>query len=92
MQVGRFNTIPDPKYALGGCLLSNLTSARDLGVTIDNKLSFNAHVSIITGRAHAYAYLFHTCFISKNTQSLVQGVCNLHKTHSCICQQYLVTL
>ena len=70
---GRSNTIPGPKDSLGDCLLPVLTSANDLGVNIDNKLNFNAHVSIITGRAHARVYLIHKCFISRNTQSFVRG-------------------
>ena len=73
MRVGRSNIISDPKYSLGDCLLHNLTTAKDLGVTIDNKPHFNARISIITGRAHARAYLIHKCFISRNTQSLVRG-------------------
>ena len=72
MQVGRFNTIPDPKYNVGDCLLHNLTSARDLGDTIDNTLNFTAHISFITSRAQARAYVIHKCFISRNTQSLVR--------------------
>ena len=73
MRVVRPNIILDHKYSLGDCLLPNLTTAKDLGVTIDNKLHFNAHISIITCRAHARAYLIHKCFISRNTQSLVRG-------------------
>ena len=73
MQVGRPNTISYPKFILGDCLLPNRISAKDLGVTINNKLNFNAHVSIITGKAHARAYSIHKCFISRNTQSLVRG-------------------
>ena len=91
MRVGRSNIIPDPKYSLGDCLLPNLTSAKDLEVTIDNKLNFNAHISIITGRAHARAYLIHKCFISRNTV-ISAGFHNLRKTHSRIRQQYLVTV
>ena len=71
MQIGRSNTIPDPKYTLVDCLLPNLTSAEDLGV-IDFKLNFNTHISIITGIAHARAYLSHKCCIFRNTQSLVR--------------------
>ena len=73
MQVGRSNTIPDPKYILGACLLPNLTSAKDLRGTIDNKLTFNTHICTITSRAHARIYLIHKWFNSRNTQSLVQG-------------------
>ena len=53
-----------------------MTSAKDLEGTIDNKLNFNAHISIITSRAHARAYLIHKYFISRNTQSLVRGFVN----------------
>ena len=51
MQVSRSNTISDldPKYTLNDCLSPNLTSAKDLEVTIDDKLNFNTHDSIITG-------------------------------------------
>ena len=50
MQVGRSNTILNPKYTLGDCLLPNMTSVKDLEVTIDNQLNFNTHVFIIAGR------------------------------------------
>ena len=73
MQDGRSNTIQDPRYILGDCLLFNLTTAKDLEITIDNKLNCNIHISIITCRAHARAYLMRMCFISGNTQSLVRG-------------------
>ena len=73
MQVGRSNTIFDPKYILGDCLLPNLTFAKNLGVTIDIKFNFNTNVSIITGRDHARAYLIREGFVSRNTQSLVRG-------------------
>ena len=46
MQVNRSNTIPEPKYSLDDCLLPNLISAKDLGITIDNKLNFNAYMPI----------------------------------------------
>ena len=91
MQVGRSNTIPDPKYSLDDCLLPNLTTAKDLGVTIDNKLNFNANIFMITGRAHIRAYLINNCFISRNTV-ISAGVRYLRKTHSRIRQQYLVTV
>ena len=50
-------------------LIAQLNSAKDLGVTINNKLNLNAHISVMTGRA----YFIHKCFISRNAQSLVQG-------------------
>ena len=73
LQLGRSDTIPDAKYTLGDRLSLNLTSAKDMKVTIDNKLSFNAHVFIITGKARARAYLIHKCFVFKDTKSLVRG-------------------
>ena len=82
MRVGRPNIIPDPTYSLGDCLLPNMTSAKDLEVTIDKKLHFNAHISIITGRAHARAYLIHKCFILQKRTIISAGVRHLRKTHS----------
>ena len=73
MQIGRSKTIPDLKNSRDDCVLPNLTSAKDMEVTIDNKINFNAHVSIITGNAHARAHSIHKYFISRNTQSLVRG-------------------
>ena len=92
MQIGQSNSIPVHTYALVHCLFPILTFAKDLGVTIDNKLNFNARISIITGKAHARAYLIYRCLISKNTKSLVRMVRNLRKTHSEIRLQYVVTL
>ena len=91
MQVGWSSIIPDLKYSLCDCLFPYLTSDKDLGITIDNKLKFSAHISIITGRAHARAYLIHMCFISRNTVNSA-GLRNVRKTHSRIRQQYLVTV
>ena len=64
--------LADPKYSLGDCLLPNLTSTKDLEVTIDNRLHFYEHISIITGRARARAYMIHKCYIYRNTQPLVR--------------------
>ena len=61
------------KWQLTISLLPNLTSAKDLEVDIDDKLNFNAHVSIIAGRAQARAGLIHKCFISRNTKLSVRG-------------------
>ena len=72
MPVGWSNTIPDPKYILVDCLMLNLISAKDLEVTINNKLSLNARVSIITCKANARGYLIHKYFISRIIESLVR--------------------
>ena len=45
---------------------------KDLEVIIDNSLHFYEHISIITGRAHARAYIIHKCYIYRNTQPLVR--------------------
>ena len=57
MQIGRSNTFSDTKYFQGDCLMFNLTSDKDLGVTIVNKFNFIGHISIMIGKAHACAYL-----------------------------------
>ena len=54
MQVSRFNTISDPKYIVGDCLLPKLISTKDLLVTIDNKLNFIAHMFLTLQVMHIY--------------------------------------
>ena len=53
-------------YIIGDYVLQNVNNTSDLGVTIDNKLSFRDHIANITKRAHSKACLILRCFVSKN--------------------------
>ena len=56
-------------------MLQNVNNTSDLGVTIDNKLSFRDHIVNITWKAPSYkpVYFYVRCFVSKNRQSLVNA-------------------
>jgi hypothetical protein len=50
-------------------VLKNVINTSDLGVTIDNKLSFCDHIINITRKAHSKACLILRCFVSKNSKN-----------------------
>ena len=60
-------------YKIGDYVLQNVNNTSDLGVTIDNKMSFRDHIVNITRKVYAKACLILRCFISKNRQSLVNA-------------------
>ena len=53
--------------------LTSLQSTSDLGITIDNTLSFNIHIQGIIFRANQRSHLIHRCFLSKNANSLLRA-------------------
>src|SRR5664279_2041176 len=60
-------------YNLGSMSLPINSVASDLGITVDTNLSFCAHISNITRKAHQRANLILRCFISKNAESLMKA-------------------
>jgi len=46
---------------------------KDLGVIIDSELKFDKHINHIVSRAQQVANLIHKCFVSKDTNTLVQA-------------------
>ena len=50
-----------------------VTSVTDLGVTIDTKLKFSAHIQKITRKAHSRACLIIRCFESRNVSALISA-------------------
>jgi hypothetical protein len=53
-------------YSLGGERLNWCTEIRDLGILVDNKLSFNQHIANIAHKAHVCARLILRCFCSRD--------------------------
>ena len=49
----------------------NVVQVSDLGVTVDSRLKFSAHISNICCKAHKRANLSIRCFHSKNVSSLI---------------------
>ena len=64
LHLGRHNLQQD--YAIGGVSLPNVREVRDLGVTVDSKLSFSAHLAQISAKAHQRAGLIARCFKSRD--------------------------
>lgn len=60
-------------YVLSGQSLPYVDSCADLGITIDNVLSFVQHISCIVSKAKARASLILKCFISNDANTLVKA-------------------
>ena len=54
-------------------ILEYKSAVRDLGVLIDNKLTFSNHIADITKRAHQRANLIFLCFNSRHTETLLKA-------------------
>jgi hypothetical protein len=57
-------------YFIDSALLPQVSSCSDLGITIDEKLSFAAHIASITRKAYSQSKLISRCFLSKNCNLL----------------------
>lgn len=60
-------------FKLGSHVLEYKFSARDLGVTVDRKLTFSDHILDIVKKAHQRANLVIRCFHSRDPLSLIQA-------------------
>jgi ribonuclease P/MRP protein subunit RPP40 len=61
------------RYLLGHAYVDWCTEARDLGVLVDNKLSFNQHISNIVHKAGVRARLILCSFCSKDCRILLKA-------------------
>jgi len=71
MQIG--NIVPDCSYAIASNRLSNVDIVKDLGVFVDESLTFSNHICHIVTRAFNRANLIHKCFYSKHVPTLVRA-------------------
>ena len=60
-------------YFINGCQLSQAQVVTDLGVDIDNYLTYNAHVNKIVGKAYSRIGLLFKDFASRDAQILKQA-------------------
>ena len=92
LEIGkRFQPINNYTFNISSIPLTSLQSIPDLGITIENTLTFNNHIQGIVTRANKRAHLIHRCFLSKDTNSLIRafkvyvrplGVIHLRRPHS----------
>ena len=60
-------------YFLDLTALPQVSSCLDLGILVDDKLSFSCHISSITKKAYARSVLISRCFLSKNCSLLTKA-------------------
>ena len=54
-------------------ILEYKTAVRDLGIIVDNRLTFSNHISDIAKRAHQRANLIYRCFSSNHSETLLKA-------------------
>ena len=60
-------------YSLGGQSIPFVRETRDLGVLVDNHLSFSGHIRTTVGKAKQRIYLLFKCFASRNMSLLLKA-------------------
>ena len=58
----RSNQSTNPQYFLGVNPLKSLEAIKDLGVIVDEHLTFNPHINSLVKKASARSYLIQKCF------------------------------
>jgi len=72
MSIHNFN-IDDANMHLGSYVLPSVTEINDLGVLIDNKLSFTSHINRVVAQASVRANLIKKCFVSRDVSTLIHA-------------------
>jgi len=60
-----------PNLNINGCVLPEVTSVKDLSITLDTNLSFSAHITTFTVSANRRVNLLFRAFHSQNINTLV---------------------
>jgi len=76
LSIGQPNIITQA-YRIKDTDVSNVQKIRDLGITIDDKLTWSQHVSNILSKARIRANLIFKCFHSRDRYNLAQNVHNI---------------
>ena len=66
LTIGRPNAVLDNSYHIDKNVLPEVTSCRDLGVTIINDLSPTLHINEIVRKAHQRANAILRCFVIRD--------------------------
>jgi hypothetical protein len=67
LEIGNSSKFAKDYFLQDNCI-SNVSTCKDLGIIIDQRLSptFTSHINSIVTRAHARASLTHKCFLSRD--------------------------
>jgi hypothetical protein len=61
------------QFNIAGSALLNVSQCKDLGILVDDHLSFNQHIVSIVAKAKQRIYLLFKCFSSRNISLLVNA-------------------
>ena len=53
--------------------MHNVSTVKDLGIFVDDRLTFNCHINNIVARESARANLIHKCFTSKDVTTMTRA-------------------
>jgi ribonuclease P/MRP protein subunit RPP40 len=74
LQIGNSSKFARDYFLEDNCI-SNVSTCKDLGIIIDQRLTFTSHINSIVTRAHARASLIHKCFLSRDRTTLTRAFC-----------------
>jgi len=74
-------TVSQHMYMIIDKVLDTVETVRDLGVIVDDRLKFDAHISSIVHKAMVRARLILRCFVSKLCASVI-GIYEIRSSHT----------
>lgn len=73
IHIGLSTTPSTTEYYISDAKLPTVANIRDLGVLVDNHLSFREHIHSIVSRAHTRSMLIWRCFLCKDIYNLMRA-------------------
>lgn len=73
MNISKTSEEAETTFKLGDSILPYSNEVRDLGVIVDNHLTFDSYINQIVKKAYSRANLIRRCFISKHLPTLLQA-------------------
>jgi len=71
--LGIGNNITNHAFSIATIPIINVHAVKDLGILVDESVSFSSHIRHIVTRAFTRANSIHKCFVSKHTPTLVRA-------------------
>ena len=81
MHIGRRDSDPEYRYELLGRTLEKVSEEKDIGVTIDDQLCFNRHISDKVKKANSMFALLRRIFLHLDEKSFIPLYKTLVRTH-----------
>jgi hypothetical protein len=75
LSISNFKSPKKRSYTFCSNIIHQVSSCSDLGVLVDDKLSFSSHIISMVKKAYRQSFLISRCFISKNSNILKKAFC-----------------